>query len=510
MILQIWFQFANPGANAAESLARHLTTFQTHAMGPGASALDEVVEELAASVLADNSTPFPRAYSVYDFDADDEIGARLRPIVRFLTASTRTDYPGFSTSQPFPGGPNTWRRLLGASLADLDLRREPAAAVEARSLRVTAAFRSIGDSVGRRPTAAFLAALRNRHSGTPFDANDFEHAAAKAGLDIGALLGDWISEAGLPGFVTSRAQVSEVVDSEGNVRFETRVHVRNGEPVPGLVRLSTRDYPPTVTDPIHIPGNTTKEVGIVTDEAPVQLWLEPYLALNRALVWIDIDNKAGSPNPPDRELLTGARPSAWMPHVEGIVVDDLDPGFAVERRNGLREVADPSRQAFGGIESDLDEGLPVNSQTPGEWSRVTYPTSWGRYRHTVAGALAGDGSQVALFTANLPTSGRWRLDFHLPDPQPPGWGWPPGSRSYAALGTFDMKLLADGETTPLLFDGAVAKTGWNKVAEFDLAATQVRLEISSRTDGEMVIADAIRWVPLGGTHTIGPDAPGDT
>ena len=479
--------------------------------GPGRREADDAGRfrfrpvELAASLLGNNDIPFPGAYSVYDLDVDDEIGTRLFPIARFLTASRRIDVPGFSPVLSGTGRPRSWERLLGASLADLDMRREPATAVEARSLRVKAAFRSIGDTVGRRPTAAFLAALRNRHTGAAFDANDFDDAAADAGIDLEALLGDWISEAALPGFVTSRAHVSEIADTEGNVRFQTLVHVRNGEGVPGLVRLSTGDHPATVTDPIQVPGNTTMEVGMVTDEAPAQLWLEPYLALNRGKVWIDIVNETSTPSPPVPAPLTGARPSVWLPHVEGFVVDDLDPGFAVERRSGQHPVADGSRQTLGGNTADLDQGLP----TPGAWYRVSYPTSWGRYRHTVAGTPAGDGSQVALFAADLPTSGRWRLDFYLPDPQPPGWGWPPGSRSYSTLGTFDMKLAADGKTTPLLFDGAVAETGWNEVGEFEFAATQVRLEISSRTDGEMVIADAIRWVPLGGTDAIAPDASGD-
>ena len=239
VILQMWFQTPNPGANAVESLGRHLTTFQTHAMGPGASALDQVVEELAASLLDDNGIPFRSTYTMYDFDVDDDIGTRLFPIVRFLMAPTRTDSAGFGPITYVPGRPRAWERMLGASLADLDMQREPAAAAEARSLRVEAAFRSIGDSVGRRPTAAFLAALRNRHSGAPFDANDFDDAAAQAGIDLGALLGDWIGEVALPGFVTSHATVAEIADTQGNVRYETRVHVRNSEPVPGLVRLST-------------------------------------------------------------------------------------------------------------------------------------------------------------------------------------------------------------------------------------------------------------------------------
>lgn len=66
-----------------------------------------------------------------------------------------------------------------------------------------------------------------------------------------------------------------------------------------------------------------------------------------------------------------------------------------------------------------------------------------------------------------------------------------------------MMLVADGTETPVVFDGATAEIGWNKLGEYELVATEVRLEISSRTGGEMVIADAIRWVPLEGTDETG-------
>ena len=495
-VLNLWFQPPYFSANAVRNLARHLTTYQSHAVGPGASALDDVVEELAKSLLDEFPSPLPATFNVHEWDVQDEIGARLTPMVGFLTPSRRAGVPGFSATLIVPGLPATWDAMLGASLAELDMEQESLAAMEARWLRVHAAARSIRESLGRTRTAAFLASLRNRGADGAFDANDFDAAAAQAGLDLATLLGDWINEAALPGFVTSRARVAEITDSEGRLRYQTRVHVRNDEPVPGLVRLSTGGFGPSTTDPVQIPGNTTMEIGMVTDARPDTLWLEPYLALNRGMVWIDFVDGTDQENPPVRASLTGARgarPSAWTPSVEGIVIDDLDPGFAVEHRNGQRRTGEGSPTSGGYERYLVDKGLPENSSTPGEWSRVAYPTSWGKYRHTVASALAGDGNQVAVFAADLPASGRWRLDFHKPDPQPAGFGF---GRSYATLGSFDMRLVADGKTTPLPFDGEVAEVGWNKIDEFEFTATEVRVEISSKTDGEMVIADAIRWVPL--------------
>ena len=174
------------------------------------------------------------------------------------------------------------------------------------------------------------------------------------------------------------------------------------------------------------------------------------------------------------------------------MIDDLDPGFSVEDRAGDTRrrigaaILEPGRQR------ELDQGLPVASQRAGEWSRATMATGWGKYRHTVAGSIPGDGSAVAIFAADLPEPGRWRLEYHVPNPQGLGF-WGP---SYGTLGTLGMTVIADGQEVEIAFDGASADVGWNEIDEFEFASTHVRLEVSNRTDGEMVVADAIRWLPV--------------
>ena len=59
-----------------------------------------------------------------------------------------------------------------------------------------------------------------------------------------------------------------------------------------------------------------------------------------------------------------------------------------------------------------------------------------------------------------------------------------------------MTLVDGSKRMPVDFDGSAVDPGWNKIGDFEFASTEVRLEITSRTDGEMVIADAIRWLPL--------------
>ena len=491
--LEILFStFTDPGS-ASRTLARNLVGFQVVAEGPGTQALDYVCEELGKEVF---TTTGSRAitstiYTAHNSSADASFGSTVTQMVRGLRRQWQADDPrGFVMGQYQP--PSMWERAAATSLVAFEFETDPAQAIRAFGLRSQAAVFSIIDGMGRRRAAALLAELRRRHAGGAFNAADFNAAASAIGVDLSGLVGDWLNETALPGFMASRARVVRMTDDEqGRPRYETTLHVRNGEPVAGLVRLSHGRFSRSSSDPIRIPGNTAVEIGMVTPRPPEGLRLEPYLALNRLPVRIGVPEAQAS-DAADREPLVGSRPSAWAPAVDGIVIDDLDPGFSVEDRAGDTRrrigtaILEPGRQR------ELDQGLPVASQRAGEWSRATLATGWGKYRHTVAGSIPGDGSGVAIFAADLPEPGRWRLEYHVPDRHGLGlWG-----PSYGALGTLGMTVIADGQEVEVAYDGASADVGWNEIDTFEFASTRVRLEVSNHTDGEMVVADAIRWLPL--------------
>ena len=53
------------------------------------------------------------------------------------------------------------------------------------------------------------------------------------------------------------------------------------------------------------------------------------------------------------------------------------------------------------------------------------------------------------------------------------------------------------------FDASAASIGWNDLGEFSLPAGEVSLVVSDRTSGSLVVADAVRWRPRGGTMRTG-------
>jgi len=490
--LESTFYFPFDSGSALRALSRNLVTYPNVASGPGAHALDYVCEELAREILTParwSNLGGPTMYTAHLSHGDAGFGSTVAQMIRGLTGEGGA-WTGFR--QYFSAQPAVWERALGASLADMDFEHDPRKAIGAFALRGNAVARSIFDGLGRERTGAVLAELRRRNDPT-YGAIDFEAALLAVDADMRRLIGDWPNSVALPGFLTSPAVVQRVADDEGQPRYEIRVHVRNNEPTPGLARIALDMSPQSHrSDPIRVDGNTSVEIGMVSPEPPEALWIVPYLAHNRVPFQIELlvmDEREAEERPP----FIGSRPSEWLPPTPlGIVIDDLDPGFEVEQRRDDTRLGGSSRGPTG---REMDRGLPTWTREPGEWTRASIPTGWGKYRRTVAGAQAGDGTHVAVFSAELTRPGRWQLDFHVPARQSPlrsGFFVP----NFGMLGSFDLTLV-DGDTeTPIAFDGNEAAVGWNKLGAYDLDSRTVRLEISSRTDGEMVIADAIRWIPL--------------
>ena len=369
----------------------------------------------------------------------------------------------------------------------------------ALALKAEGIARTIIAEAGSEATSALLGELGRRYAGTHFDNADVARLADELGTPLP--LQEWMGRRSLPGFLVSPVEVFRLADdANGSPRYQTSLHVRNAEPTPGPVRVSYRAGRFGTTNPIRVPGLASLEIGIVSADPPVGIWLDPYLSLNRSRLALEVPN-VDAERTVAKVPFSGARPSSWASgDRREIVVDDLDAGFAIEsdgsgggKRRSL--FASRGRQAI-----EFDRGLPVYAEAAhapaGRWHRLADEGwGWGRYRRTVALATPGDGRATAVFTAHLPDGGRWRLDYHLPNRERYRSMGTPTSR-YGTQGRYDLRLVSADGPVILEFDASIAAPGWNHVGDFDLPSGPVRLVVSNQTEGEVVIADAIRWLPV--------------
>ena len=505
--IERFFENDFSGGNLFLGGSRNFLLFQTSARGSGALAIDFVLEELVSQLLTGKRGYF----SPFMFDRQSAlvIGETITSVVNGQVDSVVDAVVTAASDRP-----SVWDRALGSSLADLEPTEDPRQALNVLALKGHAIARSILDGLGREKTAALLSELRTRFAGGHFDAADLAQIASELDADLEPLLGDWLHEATLPGFVASPVVVERLADdAQGMPRYQTRVHVLNDESTPGLLRLryiAGEDASATSTrwdetEPVRVAGHEAVEIGVVGSAAPREVWLQPYLSLNRQDVQLTMPRVDSTTRAPAAPFL-GHRPSTWRPvETTHLLVDDLDPGFSVEsdeNEDGVRLGGGLASFFIG--EVDMDQGLPEASGfqgTPTEWSRREESSSWGKYRHTIAVVGQGAGDTRAVFAANIPYRGRWRLAYHLPilssrtSNSSPGPGVQINAQTglAGALGTYDLTVAAGGEERTVEFDGAAAETGWNSLGEFDLQKGEARVVVSNQSSGRLVIADAVRW-----------------
>ncbi|MDE0191116.1 MAG: hypothetical protein OXQ90_07135 [Gammaproteobacteria bacterium] len=471
----------------------------TGASGEGAVALDWICRNLAYDLIAPSGHYLEGLKSAHNFNAEDGRGSAIAGMLSYLILDDRQSL--FQRGRVFVDRPEVWDRALGNRLSNLEPDQDPAGAAHALGLKGTRIALGLGESLGRQGAATLLAKLREQFAGGNYRWSDLVTVGEAVGTPVDALLGDWLHAAATPGFLASTARIARLADdATGRARYASRVQVRNNEAETGAVFLGTdRQAWGERTDPIRVGPHSSVEVSMVTNEPPSQLWLHTYFSLNRDPIRLPIEGDVEDFRDTSRSFVP-VGPSDWVPTATGIVVDDLDPGFSVEIDDDV--AAGEGLWGLYRAKLEVDQGLPrhwwyLEDRLGGAWSREMVYSSWGTYRRTMARAGPGDGKRRAVFAAELPNTGTWRLDLHIPgDPvgQMPGDDVPPPHTSQ--LGRYDMWLRTRQENTPIEFDGSGAAEGWNKLGEFDLESPLVSVVVSNRTDGDVVIADAIRWLEV--------------
>ena len=228
-----FFENDMSGGNVVLGAARNFLSFQTGAVGVGADALDFVTETLTARLLTRRDGHF----SAFVFASGESLGTVVGATLNNILGDSNESIVD-AVANAASNRPSVWDRALGAALADIDPWADPEMALDVITLKGRAIASAIMDGLGRERTAALLAELRLRRGGGVFTAEDFEAAARAVGADLDQIVGDWLRDAALPGFIASGLTVFRLSDDElGEPRYQIRLTVRNGEAAGGLVRL---------------------------------------------------------------------------------------------------------------------------------------------------------------------------------------------------------------------------------------------------------------------------------
>ena len=403
---------------------------------------------------------------------------------------------------------STWNNATSIALSELPTSNGSQHDFELLMLKCSAIAEALLSANGTDKIVAWLGAVRKQYSGRNFTYEDLLNVAHAHEVSVDPFLTDWIRTSKLPGFSISPMVVTRMKDDEdGSPQYQTSVHVRNIEDTAGFIRLRypterthNWSYPYlTSSNAIRVDAQSSKKINLVTSYEPSMVHLDPGLSLNRNEIALSRSSSSieerldSTPSPFEED-------SSWNPAEEvGIIVDDLDPGFVVFQSNPNLK---PSTRVgplgwFNEprLEGELDNGLPFYSGNfylfeyywkPGLWHRQNVESAFGKYRRTVATVRLRKGLEapLAVFGAQIPESGPWRLDYHFPNF---------GEGRWMENGVYDLNVADDIVASPVSIKVSDLKRGWQEIGMFDLNAGNVRVEFVGGSEIWLAILDAIRW-----------------
>lgn len=527
------------GEHPTIGFARNFVKYQTSTAESGATVLDHVMEELLQRLVFDRSIYWgdrigrePGRLFVFElalehakrnvfdlFDVGKNAATKSREeraLIRYNTQSV------------------VWNDLERFSLGELTTQQAPLRSLRVISAKSSTLSRIILEILGRGATAKLLGQLTTSKKGESYSYDDLIREAKEFDLDLESALGDWLNMKGLPGFIVAEPTSRRLPNDEGgHKRYEASVVVHNAQPHDGFVDVSYMNIIPGGhgarrhnTRPWYkaflVRGNESVRLSIKSIyQWPVEvMYVEPYLSLNRNAIRVVIPRVAD-----ENKIAETSQPyvvkTEWSPPTsQVVVVDDLDETFEIVHENPpltslpafsfLQDLFDAS------VVEEWDHGLPSFVFEDGEpapkqrWVRHSDERAHGKYRRTYALIHHGREGKpsYAKFSANLPKTGRWQLEYHLPveelapndqemrillgQDRPTDW-----HKLYPA-GKTGIKVVIGDREESVQFDAQDATHGWHALGTFDVDSTQTEVWISGSSDKKTIYADAIRWVPLEG------------
>ena len=506
-LLLDYFRYGVATDNPWSGLPDRLWTHQISASGEYANALNQIVLSLF-SQLQQQEHKFFSIYSTLHF-ADTTALSLFEGSVGLQDGIENDRIPStIGTTQrlrtQYQTRASVWNDLEDSGFSDFPTSQGNQHDVELLMLKCDQIATALLSVNGEQRVFAWLKDVLTSGAGRTYSYEELISRAVAHEVIIDPFLTDWLRTSALPAYAASDYTTFRIADDKrGDLRFQTSVAVRNTQPVGGFVRLQfptkeswdwTHPYL-TESQGVRIEAGVAKRISLVTSFEIRSVYLDPVFSLHRGSVRLFKDSESSEAQP-TKQPAPFEEDSSWNPIEEiGIIVDDLDPGFEVEQKS-IR-ISRPSRVGPLGwiqipqLDGELDRGLPIRgrylfeySAPSGAWTRSTEHSAYGRFRNTVALNYDRHNNPKATFTASLPESTDWKLEYHAPlsfDRE----------RDKGLIYQFlvsDSSRSLEAELEVYNWD-----QGWNLVGEFNLNAGEVSVDLVRTSKQGSLWADAIRW-----------------
>lgn len=329
----------------------------------------------------------------------------------------------------------------------------------------------------------------------------FKIIADKFEFQLNPILENWYNKRQLPGFIYSDFILTKLKNNK-DYTHHLGFEISNPENVEGLVELSFSYSRKDKTIGKYSDDNNefkiitldkqqTKKVGILLNAKPRSINVNGLLAQNIPLAFmIKLKEREQSYNSDifDGEIIIKGK--SRIKEKSEIIIDNEDPEFQLidnSKLNWLTQIFKNDKRKDRGY-----TWIIYYHDPPESWKRLKNPAFHGKYIHSAFYTAAGDGKAKAIWAANIQQSGNYKVYVYIFDRSKLLQRWD----KRKLLGKLNYVVLQEDNITNIELDFQQTDPSevWNYLGTFYFSEGPLKVELSNKTDGKVVIADAIKFV----------------
>ena len=341
----------------------------------------------------------------------------------------------------------------------------------------------------------FLNRFIEEHKNQAFTFEEFEKAIEnRFNENITNEVSNWYSKKELPGFLIKDLQAYKVMEGEFS-KYQIRFKISNPEEVDGLITINidlsdpnTRrrrrgNVAPDFTKKIHIPAKTAREIGFVFSGEPTRMNIYTHISENlpNNIIYdfssFDETKKvAVFDEIKDCELFTD------ILNKNEIIVDNESNNFEFKQdlqKSYLKSLIDENKK----------EGYKYSGirywNPPAEWKPVLRSAFYGKYVRSAVYTKSGHGERTAIWSAPIENDGQFDVYCHIKKLN---------SRRANRKSNYNFKVYHDGGIQEFTLSDEELEDGWNYLGTFFISPSNAKVELTNKSIGDMIFADAIKWV----------------
>jgi ABC-type transport system involved in multi-copper enzyme maturation permease subunit len=306
----------------------------------------------------------------------------------------------------------------------------------------------------------------------------------------------WYYEQSMPGFLLKELETYKVRVDE-YTRYQIKFKITNPEKTDGIVTINIdlydpndqdnrNDGPPDFSRKIYLPAGEAREVGFVFASEPLRMNLYTHISLNLPNnIIYDFESFNETKKV---AVIDGIKPCEPFNDVlvDGeIIVDNEDSTFSYSQDSKVSYLKNL-------IDASKDPGYKYSGirywNPPVDWQHVLRSGFYGKYVRSAMYTSSGQDDRIATWNANIETDGYYDVYCHIEKIHV--------NRRHNQSKKADYNFAVhhqDGVEKINLTDGDL-ENGWNYLGTYFITPSTGKVELSNKSVGSMIFADAIKWV----------------